>query len=146
MTIPALVAFAAAQAGALERGTDGGREAAGAEPPALTEAFAVLYGLVGAVPEADRANALCIALPTFVLLVRGAPQGSAVVRAVAAQLVQVAQQHAAAFKVATARLPEEERAIAYDALRRAFSLDEPARASRPDRGSGASISLRTFGS
>lgn len=146
MTIPALVAYAAAQAGALERGTDGGRDAAGAEPPALTEAFAVLYGLVGAVPEADRANALCIALPTFVLLVRSAPQGSAAVRAVAAQLVQVAQQHAAAFKVATARLPEEERAIAYDALRRAFSLDEPARSSRPDRGSGASISLRTFGS
>lgn len=115
----------------------------GEHAPCVESAFDVLHLTVRAVPDTGRARALCITLPVFVLLVRRAGADTPTVRTVCTQLVSIAQEHALAFKSATAALHQDDRALVHDALKRALNLsDAPTRAPR----GGTTISLRTFGS
>lgn len=108
------------------------------DTPEAAQAVATLQALVDAVPD-DAVGALCIALPVFVRLVARVPPAPHK-RAVCAVLVDTARRHAAAFKSATAALPEADRAQLHDALRESMGVG-PARAPK----AGSSISLRTFG-
>ncbi|WFD34143.1 hypothetical protein MCUN1_000979 [Malassezia cuniculi] len=118
------------------------REAPSLEAPASVEqAFDVLHLFVRAMPASYGTAALCITLPVFVYLAKHAGIDAPIVRTVCAQLVGIAQDHAAAFKHASASLPPDDRNTVHEALKRALNVtDAPTRAPR----GGTSISLQSM--